>query len=338
MTRAVAPYFPRRSYQRYAMRIGQYAGRAIGKWYRNRQAYRRLGGGNSATSAKAKAVGSLSEQRDVTTLYRRRRAPVRVRRRARKMFKRFQYSMDKLNGMKTAVITVAAQQSWSPTNLFDGQKAVGITMYGYNTNTYASNTDRGNGDMWWIFAREMGGDPVSGLDTYKLRFRSVTMNYTIQNTYDESVYMDIYFVIARKNTGSTSDPSVEWSEAVASQTAGNMPNPIQDNQYYGLTPFDAPGFGMYWLVKSRKRVFMQPNEIYSFQQRDAGNYLLNAEDLLNMKLRGNLTEGVILVFTNPFVDSTVPTAPVPGGGQVQICCTKTYHYTFSTSAQNSVGQ
>lgn len=251
----------------------------------------------------------------------------------------FTYHMDKINGMKTAVITASNQVNWAPTSLANGQAVVGITMYGYDTNTYASNTAPGNGDMWWIFARENGGDPVASAATMKLRFRSVCMNYTIQNTFDEGIYMDIYFVIARKNNGSTSDPAIEWNEAIANQLPGNLPTGITTNAYYALTPFDAPSFGMYWLVKSRKRVFMQPNEIYSFQQRDAGNYVLNMEDLLNVKMKANLTEGVILVFTNPFVDSvTTPGTLVPGGGQAQVTCTKTYHYTFTTATQNSIGQ
>lgn len=66
--------------------------------------------------------------------------------------------------------------------------------------------------------------------------------------------------------------------------------PITNSMYYAVPPFDAPGFGRYWLIKSRKSVFVQPQEIYSFQQRDAGNYILNMDDLLNMKMRAWCSE------------------------------------------------
>lgn len=314
-----------------AWQLGQFAGKAIRRYYKR-------GGGGKPRSAKAKAVGSLSEQRDVTTLYRRSRAPRRVRRGARKNFKRFMYNMDKLQSMKTCIITASTQVNGSPTGLADGQGRVGITMYGYNTNTYAANIDTGNGDIPWIFARENGAYPTAASGSRKLRFRSCTMNYTIQNTFDEGVYMDIYFVIARKNNGSTSDPAVEWNAAIASQSAGNMPTAITTNNYYQVTPFDSSSFGRYWLVKSRKRIFMQPQEIYSFQQRDAGNYVLNMEDILDVKVKQNLTEGVILVFHNPFVDTTtIPGTPVPGGYQCQVTCTKTYHYTETSSSVDTIG-
>lgn len=320
-------------YAKAAYKVGNYLSKAY-RDYKSQYKPGKLVG----SAAKAKAVGSLSEQRDVTSLYRRRRAPRRVRRRARKAMKMFTYRMDKLQSMKTAVITTGGQLSFSPTNLTDGQKVIGITMYGYNTNTYAANTDTGNGDMWWIFARENGGDPTAASGSRKLRFRSCTMDYTIQNTFTEGVYMDIYFVIARKNNGSTSDPAVEWNEAIAIQSAGNMPSAITTNTYYKVTPFDAPGFGRFWLIKSRRRVFMQPNEIYSFQQRDAGNYVLNMSDLFDMKMKSNVTEGVILVFHNPATDTvTTPGTFIPGGGQVQVTCTKTYHYTETTSSIDAIG-
>ena len=236
--RAARRYSP--THYRAAWKVGQYVGNTI-------QKYRGSRGGGS--SRKAKSVGSLSEQKDVTTLYRRHRAPRRVRRAAKRGMRMFTYRMDKLQSMKTAIITTGSQLSWSPTNLADGQKVIGITMYGYNTNTFAANTDTGNGDVWWIFARENGGDPTASSGSRKLRFRSCTMNYTIQNTFDEGVYMDIYFVIARKNNGSTSDPAVEWNEAIALQSAGNMPSGITNNMYYQVTPFDSGSFGRFWLIQ-----------------------------------------------------------------------------------------
>jgi len=317
---------------RMAARAGQMVGRGIRKMYNN---YRR---GGSSNSAKAKVVGSLSEQRDVTTLYRRKRAPRRVRRAAKRLTGKVLYTMDKTQGMKTCVITASGQINVNPVALSDGQAVTGVTMYGYNTNTFAANVDPGNGDVPWIFARENGGYPTTASGTRKLRFRACCMNWTIQNTYDEGVYMDIYFVIARKNNGSNSDPGVVWNEAISIQNNGNMPSPIVDASYYQVTPFDSPSFGRYWLIKSRKRVFMQPNEIYSFQIRDAGNYVLNMEDVLNVKVKQNVTEGAMLVFHNPRTDTvSTPGTIIPGGVQVQVTCTKTYHYTETLSSQDTIG-
>lgn len=289
-------------------------------------------------TGKAKVVGSLSEQRDITTLYRRRRAPRRVRRAAKRFTGRFMYTLDKTQGMKTAVITASTQVNGSPAGLSTGQGVVGVTMYGYATNTYAANIDTWNGDMPWIFARENGAYPTATSASRKLRFRSCVMNFTVQNTFDEGLYLDLYFVIARANNGSTSDPVVEWNDALNLQSPGNMPTAITGSNYYQVTPFDAPSFGHYWLVKSRRRVFMQPTEIYSFQIRDAGNYILPMSDVLDVKMKRNLTEGVIMVFHNPATDTvTTPGTIIPGGYQAQVTCTKTYHYAETSSSVDVIG-
>lgn len=305
------------------------AGRQIGKYFAKRKWQSSQ---SSGKRAKGRQIGSLSEQRDSTTLYARRRAPRRVRRAARRYMKRFTYSMDKLQSMKTCIINNSTQIAWAPTSFANGQTANAVTMYGYETNTYASNIAPGNGDMPWIFARENGGYPSSSDASRKLRFRSCCITYSLQNNYDEGAYIDMYFVIARKNNGSEADPANEWIQSLHEQAAGNMPVAVTSFTTYGVTPFDAPAFGRYWLIKRRRRVFLQPNEIYSFQQRDAGNYVLNMGDIFNLKSKANLTEGVIFVYSNPNC-----TGSEPGGGNVQLTYTKTYHYTETSSSIDAIG-
>jgi len=92
------------------------------------------------------------------------------------------------------------------------------------------------------------------------------------------------------------------------------------------------------LIKSRKRIFMQANEIYSFQMRDAANYVLNMEDILDVKMKANLTEGVIMTFHNPSTDTiTTPGTIIPGGFQAQVTVTKTYHYAETSSSVDTIG-
>jgi len=332
--------------RRSARQIGRYrpgmyktawkAGQAVGKYVKNY--YKNRSAAGSASSAKAKTVGSLSEQRDVTTLYRRKRAPRYVRRAARKFNKKVLYSIDKTQGMKTCIIQASSQINASPTSFNSGQATVGVTMYGFATNNYSANTDPWNGDASWIFARENGSYPTTADATRKLRFRSCTMNFSVQNTYDEGLYMDLYFVICRSNNGSTADPVIEWNQAINAQGIGNMTSAITSSNYYQVTPFDSGNFGRFWLIKSRKRVFMQPTEIYSFQMRDAGNYVLQMSDMFDLKAKKNVTEGVIMVFHNPKVDSvTDPGNPTPGGLQAQVTVTKTYHYAETSTSVDSIG-
>lgn len=60
-------------------------------------------------------------------------------------------------------------------------------------------------------------------------------------------------------------------------------------------------------------------------------------DLLNIKVKANLTEGVIMVFSNPVVDNTTPSAPVPQPVSYTYTATKTYHYTETTSSIDAIG-
>lgn len=312
-------------------RAGKYAwsaGKAVGSYFQKRKWSTR----QSSKKSKGRQIGSLSEQRDSTTLYTRRRAPRRVRRAARRYTSRFTYTMDKLQAMKTCIINNSSQVAWSPTSFANGQTANAVTMYGYETNSYATNIAPGNGDMPWIFARENGGYPTASDGSRKLRFRSCTITYSLQNNYTEGCYIDMYFVIARKNNGSEADPANEWIQSIAEQSAGNMPTAVTSFTTYGVTPFDAPAFGRYWLIKRRRRVFLQPQEIYSFQQRDPGNYVLNMGDILNLKAKANLTEGVIFVYSNPNCVGSEP-----GGGVVQLTYTKTYHYTETMSSIDAIG-
>lgn len=46
----------------------------------------------------------------------------------------------------------------------------------------------------------------------------------------------------------------------------------------------------------------------------------------------------MLVFSNPACDTvTTPGTIVPGGGEVQVTCTKTYHYTETSSSVDAIG-
>lgn len=324
---------------RLAARAGQHVGRYL------KRKWRSSGGGRKrARSSRGATYGNLTFQHDEATVYRRKRAPKRVRRRHRKAFKRFMYNMDKLQSMKTCVIYNRSLFSTTPTGVSDGQSPMAVTMYGYNTNTYASNTDPGNGDMGWIFARENGAFPTAIDATRKLRFRSCVMEFTLTNelqsggsgdAYGIGIF-DIYHVIARKNNGTTSDPAVFWDTALGHESAGNMPTAITSSTQLGITPFDTSEFGKYWLVKKKHRVRLSPGQVYNFQMRDPGNYVLNMSDLLDIKAKANLTEGVIIVGYNStykFVDPDY----LPGDVEYSVTYRKTYHYTEVSSSVDAVG-
>ena len=114
-----------------------------------------------------------------------------------------------------------------------------------------------------------------------------------------------------------------------------MPNPIVNANFYGCTPFDAPGFGRYWTIKRKRRIQMSPGQWTTFQMRDPGNYVIDMEQLVVQGSLPNITEGIMIVAWNPEVDTT--SAPVPGSVNYSYSCVKTYHYCESTVSVDQVG-
>lgn len=307
-------------------------------------AFRNRGARSRPRASRGATYGNLTFQNDESVVYKRHRAPKKIRRRHKRAFKTFQYNMDKLQSMKTCIIYERSLHTATPTGTSNGQACMGVTMYGYNTNTYAANIDRGNGDMPWIFARENGGYPTADDATRKLRFRSCVMEFTVTNelvagaTGDLQgiLVLDIYYVIARKNNGVTADPAVFWNNSIQNEAAGNMPNAVVSYDRLGVTPFDASNFGRYWLVKKKRRVRLSPGQVFNFQMRDPGNYTLNMQDILNLKSKANLTEGVILVGYNSAYKFSDPDY-VPGDVEYSVTYRKTYHYTETSSSIDAIG-
>ena len=337
--------------RRNGMRVGGYAHAARAAWKGGQLIGRALkrkwnssGGSKRSRSSRGATYGNLTFQNDEAVVYRRKRAPRRVRRRHRKAFKNFMYNMDKLQSMKTCVIYNRSLFTATPTGVANGQAPMGVTMYGYNANTYASNSDLGNGDMGWIFARENGAFPTATEGSRKLRFRSCVMELTITNElaaggtgdiYGIGIF-DIYHVIARKNNGITSDPADFWTRSLNLEAAGNMPTAITTSNQLGITPFDATNFGKYWLVKKKRRVRLSPGQVYNFQMRDPGNYVLQMSELLDIKAKSNMTEGVIIVGYNSSYKFLDPDY-VPGDVEYSVTYRKTYHYTEVNSSVDTVG-
>lgn len=309
--------------------------------------FRNRGRGSSTrtrSNRKGNEYGNITFQNDEAMMYRRKSAPRKVRRSRRKAMKNFMYRMDKLQSMKTCKIHWSDFIVTAPSNYFDGQGVKGVSIYGYGTNTYAGNTNTGNGDLWWIFSRENGADPTATLASRKLRFRSCVMDLKITNTggdgatyVDNVAYVDIYHVLCRKDLHNdsiaTGDIASYWNACINEQAPGNMPTPITNNRLYDVTPFDASGFGRYFKVLKLRRVKISKGQNFNMQIRDPGNYVLNMEDLLNNDYKSNVTEGLIIVARNPSEQSP----GVPGDVNVALFATKTYHYTELSSSVDAIG-
>lgn len=312
-------------------------GRAYKKWKKGSGAQRTdPGGRNSGTT-----YGNLTNQYDTARIYQRKRASRRVRQGAKRYISKLKWGMDKLQGMKMAMIAHTSTHTAVPTSDSNAQGIVGLTIYGYGTNTYAANTNHGNGDVWWIMSRENGANPSIIDATRKLRFRSVAMNVNVvnrtagANAQGGQIIVDVYHVLCKQNytdDANGGDPTVVWNESVNELSGSNLPTAITTANFEGVTPFDAGTFAKYYTVKSIRRYRLEANGYFNLQIRDPANYVLSMSDLLDCSHKKYITEGYMFVFYNP---SRV--GGIRGDATIELNYNKKYHYTETSSSTSQAG-
>lgn len=322
-----------------AWRAGAYLGKYIKRrWGSSGRGAQRVdtGGRNSGST-----YGNLTNQYDTARIYTRKKAPRRVRRGAKWFISRLKWGLDKLQGMRMAMIAHTSTHTVVPTSDANAQGVVGLTIYGYGANTYAANVNHGNGDMWWIMSRENGADPTGANATRKLRFRSCAMNVNVvnrttgENAQGGQVIVDVYHVLCKQNytdDGLTGDPTVVWNESVNELSGTNLPSAITNANFEGVTPFDAGQFAKYYTVKSIRRYRLEADGYFNLQLRDPANYVLGMGDLLDTNHKKYITEGYMFVFYNP---SRV--GNIRGDATIELNYNKKYHYTETTLSTSQAG-
>lgn len=323
-----------------AYRLGKTGAGIMKKWLKS-GSKKTVGREDTNMGTAAATYGNLTSQYDTARLYRKKRAPRRVRRRAKRFIKQLKWGLDKLQGMKTCVISNSSTHTITPTTDQNAQQAVGLVMYGYGANTYAANSNKAYGDMWWIMSRENGGDPTVNSASRKLRFRSCTFNINIINRtpseggQGQNIIVDVYHVLCCQSVSddtNSGDPVEIWNESIRELSGTNMPNEISDTNYEGVTPFDAPTFAKNYTVKSVRRYRLEAGGYFNLQLRDPANYVLGMSDLLDMNHKRNITEGYIFVHYN-----ASKVGNVRGISSIELNYNKKYHYTETSTSQSQIG-
>ncbi|AUM61790.1 capsid [uncultured virus] len=324
-------FMPSLGTMRTAWRVGQRIGGALKRRFSGGN-----GGGNSKKARSAKRVtGQTTFQEDYRTLYSRKRAPRRVRARARRGFQKFTYNLDKTQGMVSTIFNQFQNNSTAPTVATTGCQAVtGITMYGTNQSLLSTDT---NSDLWKLF-NDFRGTPLTSANASEtIRFRAAIMDFQVKNIGANNMFLEVYHVVARGSN--LSDPATDWANAMALQLATSTATALTDATSYKVTPFDAPTFGSYWYIKSRKRMYITAGNTVTWQIRDAKNYVITGGQVFQARALRNITEGVILVGYGADMAPLAGNAGVgiPEGCAFDTTCIKTYHWTSSTNTIDSVG-
>jgi len=294
--------------------------------------------GNLTSNKRQRVVtNSVTGQHDFQNLYRRRPAPRRVRRRAKKSMRTFMYNMDKIQGMQVSVINNYTAVTTAPTGSDNAQAVTSFTMYGGYNLTSPVNT---HNDLVRIWNNHFGSTPGYAAAYGKLRFRSCVMDFQVLNAdNDNACYVEVYNVQNRKK-----DPNYNTVQRWASSLASNM-TPVGGSDltqnFWKSTPFDAAGFGEFWKITNRKKYLLQGGQQITFQVRDAKNYMIDpklfAGDITSLP---GITEDVLFVVYGAGIQTSGTPAyqSYPTAASVSISCVKTYHYYETQQSNNMASQ
>lgn len=289
-----SPYI--RTAQRWAPRIAsgvrfaQKVGRSFGSMTRTN------------TRLSGSAPSPITFQRDVSTVYRRRRMPYRKRKRWIGMKRRVQAVIDKRLGTNVLHLT-----DTTPLIRFNGTNSQsyygGLTLMDLPVRTQVAQA----------VDRLQPSQPLIGTTGGRAKHVIVGQmnNLTIWNSSETGVaYIDLYYWRAKQNCPVSEFSDIEniWSigfntNTLNQPTTGGSTVIASD---YGITPWANPGWRKFVQVYKKTRVRLPAGQSTELSLRRARNEYMGSfmlDDQLSL-IRGK-TEGIFVVWTGgPFIDGT----------------------------------
>nr|QKI29021.1 Cap [Kummerowia striata CRESS virus] len=295
------------------------AGRLVRRFY---NAYRNSGGGgmykrtNATESRGTRQPVDVSQYHEDKTVYRRRRAPRRIRYKARNFSRRVQHVVNNQLGQRSIMRrqTGGIANATTPTYL-TGQGVRDFTMY-----TAFPGLDANNDLLYIAGTIEAATGVASRID-----FKSCVMDFKLRNVGPNdqpspACYVDIYYISCRQ--AGIESPVVTWNTGMADQN--QLPNvtDVPTPGTIGITPFDSPYFGQFWTIYRKRRVYLAPNGNYSFQLRNARNMHYGTNESGNVSSYSRMSNGVIITVTPEAQDYSAGVQHV----NIMYEVTRTYHY------------
>lgn len=324
--------------------------RKVGRWSEGIKAAvnvathlaRKYASRRSERDEKHDSGAGITTQNDNALLYRRRRAPKRVRRKARKRAKRclktllsqarsntclFQYGVVKESVAGQQATLMLCEGMLRSTGTFSGQG----TLYDAVQNVYGIDPEDYAGRIFLtrmsldysIKCRDVEGANVMELDVYEFVFRK-----------------DCYFAKAGGADG--------WLEEQLGDEA-NMPGSTvkMTLQTLGVVPFDANSAMSYIVIKSKRRYYISPGQTISFTRRvtfkdgfalypsDFDNHGLSVGHPFYSRFRKSVSRGIILVQKG--VPANLDGSPLASGLATNIQVRYDFKQLQNGENTNSVG-
>lgn len=255
----------------------------------------------SSSGSKEGPSSAITTQKDSKTLYRRRRAPKRVRRKAARRAKNFISRLLKSKSDNTNLFN----NELSDTSNADEQHMSSMT-FGY-LGTKAAITDD-IGDWHECFQNYLNADPI--LTSKAWYITGLSYDITISNnvggatTDGTALELDIYEYVFRKDYNmDQATVADELKESLAKETKLPGATLAMDFLKPGSVPTDANQFMRYIIIKSKQRYYIPLGDSISFVKRirftrpiKITSEMLDAAGSVTTGFaKGGLTRGLLLI-------------------------------------------
>lgn len=285
----------------------------------------------------------VSVQHDSRRVYTRKRASKRVRRAAKKKYRRFLASTMKLLGTRTVLMNrQLTMTAGVAQQIFDS-----VVLYGGAQAVYGTASDRGYDDMKEIIFKDyLMADTTGDAERRwsaggsKLFFDTGILDCTIQNTSltselgaGSAIELDIYEFTTRKFD---CYPTVHEGIVGALTYSPIQASGLTALSVYqrGFTPFEAPEACkmMGFRIIKKTKYFIPYGDVVTYQIRDSKNHVLSSSDvLLNADSTTNWTRGLL------FIGKVLPTNAETGIASLKIGMTRKYKYKIMESNNTRAG-
>lgn len=247
------------------------------------------------------ASGAITTQKDSMSLYRRRRAPKRVRRKAARRQKVFVYRQlkqsPKLDNLYTANFNLSSAANAQQLNSF---------TFGYLRSALVNDDI---GEWYEAWQNVIAADPRNSSSSLYCAGISydITITNVSGNTSDDAraSELDIYEFVFRKNLNQDSNDSVAAMYIQGMSDEALLPGAAtkQVVTNLGWTPFDANQVCKYIVIKSKQRFYLPKDDSISFVKDikfkrpiriDSSDFGNSTHSPKFMAMRG-LTRGLLII-------------------------------------------
>lgn len=271
-------------------------GRALGRWMGSKR--KRVDQSGSRRPKKGeKSPAGTTFQRDIEYSYVRRRAPRRVKRRARKWAAR----VNKIIFSDLAVNTFQRRTTQILTSAADKQGLMSCSLYGASGG-FATIHD----DVDKIFSAT---GTSTALRSAKLNFSNAYMELTITNLSALGQFIDMYYFVCRRDVPATmgASPHDVFFNALTLQpnTYGSA---LAANDL-GVTPFDANRFCTHFIITKVVRHQLSPGSNISLTMRDRKDYKITGSDINTVSFIKGKSRGILFICEGA-IQGTAIQAPV----------------------------